>query len=673
MNLRPYIFGSCAMLAGLLGMPEQAHAKQHKKFKLERTKNVGYPQDELPTHVLVDGQPNPCYFQVGFLGSHSGNTIHHGSAVEPSIAVNPQNPLNIVACWQQDRIRNGGSLEAGIAYTFDGGKSWKRTEVPFQLCNEGINQRVSDVWLSFASDGKLYLASLAFNVTVSQETQNQDTVSVSISVDGGKTWSLPQEVSASNFVTDPRSGSGHDKPSITADPNHKNNAYATWSGFIPNGFSFYGPTFFSRTTDGGKTWSNSTVSYAGNIESSIGELLYDPFADLCAQGLSTCDRNFFSAQSGEPGDSGIESFNNIIVVLPEATPSDKKWRKDTWGNDKNKAKRFSGHLLNGMWRFYPSFDVSNMPGGDALFAEEEFNYFNLITFFYFPQDIALVRSQDQGANWNVTATIIVPNTDFAGNAGAVFIAPEVYTGGYNYDVDGNPTTGNGSLIRTGFVEPSFAVNPKNGFLYTAYQSGQFRSDFLPQIGITTSRDGGYTWSERVLINRTPQDAPNPQAFTPFVAVTEDGYVGVLYSDFRNDPASVPNTNSQTLTDTWLAIYKEVDGPGSTGIGLDFVQEIRLSKHSYIAQNGPTTSQGVMTNGDYSFLVANKHNFYASFTESHNGPFTPNTLFYDNPDTDTQIFLDDNYRQSPYVSIVKPVKDDSSSSSSSSCSTHKHKR
>ena len=54
---------------------------------------------------------------------------------------------------------------------------------------------------------------------------------------------------------------------------------------------------------------------------------------------------------------------------------------------------------------------------------------------------------------------------------------------------------------------SYNANRKNGFLYTVYQTPQFRSDFLPQIGITTSRDGGYTWSERVRINQTPQNAP----------------------------------------------------------------------------------------------------------------------------------------------------------------------
>src|ERR1700682_1316303 len=60
-------------------------------------------------------------------------TIFHGSAVEPTIAVNPKNKDQIVAAWQQDRISNGAALEAGIAYSKDGGKTWHKSRVPLQI------------------------------------------------------------------------------------------------------------------------------------------------------------------------------------------------------------------------------------------------------------------------------------------------------------------------------------------------------------------------------------------------------------------------------------------------------------------------------------------------------------------------------------------------------------
>src|SRR5439155_23284451 len=163
----------------------------------------------------------------------------------------------------------------------------------------------------------------------------------------------------------------------------------------------------------------------------------------------------------------------------------------------------------------------------------------------------------------------------------------IFTGGYTYDNNGNIIGGIGPLLRTGAALPFYTVNPKNGNLYVVYQSPQFRSDLLSQIALVVSRDGGFTWSSPVMVNRTPQDSANPQAFTPTIAVNEKGYVAILYNDFRNDNKADPI--NRTPTDVWLAIYKEVDEDATNfvGAGIKFIKEIRISKQSYIAQNGPT--------------------------------------------------------------------------------------
>ncbi len=67
--------------------------------------------------------------------------------------------------------------------------------------------------------------------------------------------------------------------------------------------------------------------------------------------------------------------------------------------------------------------------------------------------------------------------------------------------------------------------------------------------------------------------------------------------------------------------------GSTKIGLDFVKEIRLSEKSYIAQNGPTTTHGVMTDGDYQFLAAKENDFYAIYTKSFDNSFHPHRILH----------------------------------------------
>lgn len=293
----------------------------------------------------------------------------------------------------------------------------------------------------------------------------------------------------------------------------------------------------------------------------------------------------------------------------------------------------SGDWLNFAVRGYAK------PGAtDAQFTTDSF------PFHYSLTDIIAVRSKDHGKTWNPEAKIVVPS----------FVNNLLYTGGYTYDDEGNISGGLETRMRNDQTVPSYNVNPKNGYLYVAYQSSAFRSDQLQQIALVTSRDGGHTWSQAVQVNCTPAYAANPQAFAPFVAVTKKGRVGVLYFDFRNDDGSDLN---HTKMDAWLAIYQEVKNNhgGSTGIGLEFVKEIRLSEESYIAQNGPTTTQGVMTDGDYQFLTARGNNFYAIYTKSFNGPFSPATLFFQDPVHNATVLVDENLRTAPFVSIIKNHK------------------
>lgn len=534
---------------------------------------------------------NECYNSQEVYGRTT--TIFLDSSVEPTIAVNPKNNKFIVAAWQQGRVSNGAALEAGISYSNDGGKSWHKSEVPFQICSGGINQRSGDEWLSYSADGrKVYLVAAVLNATQDPATQNQWGVVVTTSKDNGATWSKPRYLfSSMNFLSDPtKQFANSDKTSITADPNDADRAIAVWATFNPSS-SFHGVAFGSYTTNKGKSWSSV-------------QQIYDPFPDLTQHGLS----------NGIQNDN--QASNNVVVILP-------KWSC-------KKTKRLSGDWLNFTVRVYAR------PGAtDAQYTSDAFPFQYTLT------DFAMVRSQNHGKTWTPDATVVVP----------AFVNNLVFTGGYTYDISGNITGGVGTLMRNDQTVPSYNVNPRNGFLYVAYQSSAFRSDQLQQIGIVTSRDGGQTWSQSARVSRTPPESPNPQAFGPFVAVARKGRVGILYFDFRNDDKSDPNN---TKMDVWLAIYQEVADPlgGSTGIGLDFVKEIRLSEESYIAQNGPLTGAGVMTDGDYPFLTAQCNNFYAIYTKSFNGPFSPATPFFIDPIHNAIILVDNNLRTAPFVSIIK---------------------
>lgn len=569
-------------LAIVLALPAwgQEHCKNNHRTRFETQSildvNIGYRNGKGPVPLTPQ-----CLFPQ--LGQSTGTTtIYARAVVEPTIAVNPKNRNYIVVSWQQSRMTNGGSLEAPIAYSRNGGKTWSRTVIPLQDCLGGINQRISDVWLSYAPDGeRLYFTVLVVNASEDINTQNQQGIIVAVSEDNGRHWSIPHFVTSSSLIiTNASDEPFHDKNAITADRNHAKLAYCVWDTIDNNA-----KTFITRTEDGGTTWSQN-------------QLLYDPFPDLTLHGQS----------NGNAGDNG--TIGNVIVVLPEKC-----------------GCQCSGDLLNFMFRTYAK------PGTST----EEYNN-DKWPYQFRLSDIAFVRSRDLGKTWETNATIVTS-----------YIPNQVFTGGYTYGENGQITEGVGTQLRTGDIIPSYNVNPQNGNLYVAFQTSQFRADQLTQIGLTVSKDGGFTWSQPVKVSRTPENAQNPQAFTPFVAVTKNGYVGILYHDFRNDKKSDP---SKTKTDVWLAIYREVPHEGSTGIGLEFVREERLSQHSYIIQNGPNTTIGVMTNGDYPFLVAEGNWFYAIYIKSQRGPFTPAVPILTNAETGGVLLLDDNYRTAPFFSAVK---------------------
>ena len=206
--------------------------------------------------VLASGLSPFAACTVGGPGTNYPN-----SEVEPFVAVNPANPSNIIGVFQQDRWDNGGAHGIIAAVTHDGGQTWTRTWPHFSTCaggtaaNGGNYDRSSDPWVTFARNGDAYFISLSASADLLTSA-----VLVSKSTDGGDTWSEPttliSERSAFHF---------NDKESITADRTRARYVYAVWDrSQFPSenadfnalrSAAFRGPATFSRTTDGGATWS----------------------------------------------------------------------------------------------------------------------------------------------------------------------------------------------------------------------------------------------------------------------------------------------------------------------------------------------------------------------------------------------------------------------------------
>ena len=140
----------------------------------------------------------------------------------------------------------------------------------FGRCPESTSAPPSP-WVSYERAGKAYQSALSIDAA-----QTLSGVLASTSTDDGANWSTPKTI-----VRDDNPTNFNDKDSITGDWTRAGYAYATWvrtahpsenlsDTGLAHSFAFRGQPMFSRTTDGGQTWSapepmtNQNVFAQGN-------------------------------------------------------------------------------------------------------------------------------------------------------------------------------------------------------------------------------------------------------------------------------------------------------------------------------------------------------------------------------------------------------------------------
>jgi hypothetical protein len=361
--------------------------------------------------------------------------------VEPWFEVNPQNPLNLVGFWQQDRWSDGGShgLVAGVSH--DGGLTWSKTWPALSRCaggnaaNGGGYERSSDPWVSWSPSpangfGTLHAISISFD-----QSTAHNAVLTSRSLDGGDTWSPPTALREDNAnSTEPNGNLFNDKESITADPVHTSNVYAVWDRIespnnnpltppeaYANSLAFRGPAWFARSTNNGATWETAHPIFA-------------------------------------PQPSRTQTIGNQIVVLPDGT------------------------LVDG-FNYITGSNAHQLRAGDKA---------------------AVIFSSDQGTTWSSTPTVIA-NMGDRGNRDPEPVnctgdnTPStpcllVRTGDvipdFAVDYSGGSTNGDMYAVwqthRTATVQQLGSTLPVDD-----------------TIVVSRSTDGGHEWSEPVKVNHTP--------------------------------------------------------------------------------------------------------------------------------------------------------------------------
>jgi hypothetical protein len=226
------------------------------------------------------------------------------------------------------------------------------------------------------------------------------------------------------------------------------------------------------------------------------------------------------------------------------------------------------HRTGALYNFYNSIQYT-----DATATEVEFVRYEV------------VRSTDAGRTWS-RPVVIAPDTSV---------------------LDVNPNNPE-QVLRTGAGLPFPAIDPRTGDLYLAYEGTDFTAGAYNQIQLVRSTDGGRTWSRPVRVNR---DTGTP-AFTPSIAVTGDGDVGVTYYDLR----TLRTGNTTTLpTSTWLTV--------SPRGGARFGKETRIAP-VFDTLLAPFANGYFL--GDYQSLAAVGDRFRALFVTTTTQPGNQTDVF-----------------------------------------------
>jgi hypothetical protein len=211
----------------------KSDAESMKKFHHEVPDQPYMPPQARP-HIPAPSIKTATFTMVQVNVDANGQNIPGDAANEPSMIIDPLNPLHILIGWRQFDNVNSNFRQAGYAYSTDGGLSWT---FPGSI-NAGIFR--SDPVLDCDSAGNFYYNSLTL------DAQNNYLCKIFKSTNWGVAWDAGIDAHGGDkqwMVIDRGSGAS------------SGNIYANWNSY----FTSCVPGSFTRSTDDGATFGDCTV------------------------------------------------------------------------------------------------------------------------------------------------------------------------------------------------------------------------------------------------------------------------------------------------------------------------------------------------------------------------------------------------------------------------------
>src|SRR6266542_1908313 len=160
---------------------------------------------------------------------------------ETSIAVNPRNPLNVVAGWI-----SSGDRTCGYGVSSDGGATWGAPVVALtgeDSPGNSINEFEDHQFVTAnPANGHLYLTLTEFTAL------GKPVILFTRSTDAGRTWAQPVPIST-------RAGNATFQDSFSAAGKDPKTVYVTFGAFANAGLPNWNRIYIAKSSDGGLTFS----------------------------------------------------------------------------------------------------------------------------------------------------------------------------------------------------------------------------------------------------------------------------------------------------------------------------------------------------------------------------------------------------------------------------------